>query len=205
MKQINFVLDKLYVNPVILSNERMDNLAAKIKLAQDNLESAKEDNDRFDIIKYSNRINELVQEIRKIDLYKQFLEADELDTTNFFNYVSQLPSDSHRIRELKIFLERKKQEITRMEEYDLKLGLHELLTELFQDASQDEKRKVFEANEDLQVAYEMLQDLKLKGDFDNYTIIENEIKKIKREISLLSEKIENQKSKEINKYSYKSV
>lgn len=168
MGELKDVIDKLYINPPELSEERKIKLDKKFQEARTNLNFAMDNNNTKDINKYRRKIQRLTDEIMQINNFIFSNQVEEKEARKVLERAMRAETPVEELKKIKTFLEAKKQELNRRELYQMRKELNEIFDDYVDTEVEVMQISLQEINEEIDALQDKLQDLKLKGDFEEY-------------------------------------
>ena len=173
--ELKEVLDKLYVNPPELSDEEKAKFGKKIEETSSKLDLAKRNNDTANINKYQHKMQALINKVMQFNNFVFSNREKEIEAQQTLERIARDENPVSVFRKTQAFLEAKKQELNQRERYRIEKELNEVLDE-YDDTEAAAMQLTFQdINNRINALQDLLQDLKLQGDFNAYSQRETEL------------------------------
>lgn len=179
--ELREIFDKLYVNPRFASQETQTQIEKSLIDLQSDLLTAKKNNNISEIQKLQDRIQNLKHKAFRFGNIIFNLNMEEKQVILDLERISNEKIESNKFLKMKILLENQKQELRRIEIYESKNDIIDSINEMYNDSLYPKKRQEEIINKRLNELQQLLQESKLKGDFQNYTKYENEIEDLSKQ------------------------
>ena len=173
--ELKEVLNKLYVNPPELSDEAKAKLGNKIEETSSKLDLAKRNNDTANINKYQRKMQALINDVIQFNNLVFSNREKEIEDQQTLERIARDENPVSVFRKTQVFLEAKKQELKQKERYRIEKELNEVLDEYDDTEATVMQLTLQDINERINTLQDLLPDLKLQGDFDEYNQRETEL------------------------------